>query len=767
FDAATPQALQLQLHSSPCASELIALHAAEADRFDLFHLSAFWGRLGKLAKESESQREWLREQSPSLAAARDHTLRALSHFERTAPPPLSPSRRPSGEGVGSEEGEEGGEGGEGEGVQGDERGGEDCTNRVLMQDAAQPLASIAHGLALARVGTAAPWDALWEALERAVFSSLERGEMGPRSLTVAWGFIRSGWRSPPLLEALALALPPHAAQLTGVELAVIARAFAIARYRSPPLFRSIAVHASGKLTELTPNQLVKLAWAFTSTAEPSPDLFREIGAVSRGQLHLFEPQDLTKLIWSFGKAGYSDASLFRAFAASVSERMGELDPVGLTNIAKAFVRVSHDAPALFAALSAELLPRVDEFSFGQLANIAWSFTKAHPSPTLLHALYAEAGRKLGRDDFRLVEATILMKACGTSGEFSSSLLSSVGRRLVESGELHEAKARELVLITWAFATLNQPCEPLFHAVADRWRHLDDWEPAQYVQLAWAFAVLDVPSPIFGPHSEFCSVPERVHTHKRLCQLHQVELWRREHTTGARAHMLAATNPTGRAETTTNPRDSTETTTYPTGSAATTTNPTGTNHTGSAGTTTNPTGSSEELEYWLELPPHVLEECSRSFERIESQPSNFQRAVGSALSDLSLTFEAEVVAPEGYSIDFVIESAGRPVAIEVDGPIHYLGTSKLPRGATVLKRRQLEAFGWRVVSLPYWEWQEFVYLKNTEKRRRKRRDLLRRRLDEALGEASSRALALLMSFPIVLSKRMHLVRCSLHAHHADA
>lgn len=199
-------------------------------------------------------------------------------------------------------------------------------------------------------------------------------------------------------------------------------------------------------------------------------------------------------------------------------------------------------------------------------------------------------------------------------------------------------------------------------------------------------------------------------------------------------MLAATNPTGRAETTTNPRDSAETTTYPTGSAATTTNPTG-----SAGTTPNPTGSSEELEYWLELPPHVLEECSRSFERIESQPSNFQRAVGSALSDLSLTFEAEVVAPEGYSIDFVIESAGRPVAIEVDGPIHYLGTSKLPRGATVLKRRQLEAFGWRVVSLPYWEWQEFVYLKNTEKRRRKRRDLLRRRLDEALGEASSRGM----------------------------
>ena len=45
--------------------------------------------------------------------------------------------------------------------------------------------------------------------------------------------------------------------------------------------------------------------------------------------------------------------------------------------------------------------------------------------------------------------------------------------------------------------------------------------------------------------------------------------------------------------------------------------------------------------------------------------------------------------------------GREVAVEVDGPSHFVGRS--PTGATALKRRQLRAAGWALLPVPYWEW----------------------------------------------------------------
>ena len=47
--------------------------------------------------------------------------------------------------------------------------------------------------------------------------------------------------------------------------------------------------------------------------------------------------------------------------------------------------------------------------------------------------------------------------------------------------------------------------------------------------------------------------------------------------------------------------------------------------------------------------------------------------------------------------------GERIAVEVDGPSHFLGGSHQPTGSTLLKHRQLRHFGWRLESVPYWEW----------------------------------------------------------------
>ena len=60
---------------------------------------------------------------------------------------------------------------------------------------------------------------------------------------------------------------------------------------------------------------------------------------------------------------------------------------------------------------------------------------------------------------------------------------------------------------------------------------------------------------------------------------------------------------------------------------------------------------------------------------------------------------------GYALDLALPS--QRVAVEVDGPSHFLLPDRqgrhAPNGSTVLKRRLLAKAGWRVVSVPYYDW----------------------------------------------------------------
>ena len=98
---------------------------------------------------------------------------------------------------------------------------------------------------------------------------------------------------------------------------------------------------------------------------------------------------------------------------------------------------------------------------------------------------------------------------------------------------------------------------------------------------------------------------------------------------------------------------------------------------------------------------LLERCPTALGSEERQPSGLQRQVGAALTSLGLRPAEEVVLHEGSSLDFVVEWVGNRLGVEVDGLSHFVG--RKPNSATLLKRRQLRHLGWRLVSVPYWEW----------------------------------------------------------------
>ena len=77
----------------------------------------------------------------------------------------------------------------------------------------------------------------------------------------------------------------------------------------------------------------------------------------------------------------------------------------------------------------------------------------------------------------------------------------------------------------------------------------------------------------------------------------------------------------------------------------------------------------------------------------------RRAVGD-----SAELEYEAVLPSGYTVDMMVRGSGRPIAVEVDGPSHFLNSSQVPRGETLMKRRHLREYELLdLVVVPYWEW----------------------------------------------------------------
>ena len=63
---------------------------------------------------------------------------------------------------------------------------------------------------------------------------------------------------------------------------------------------------------------------------------------------------------------------------------------------------------------------------------------------------------------------------------------------------------------------------------------------------------------------------------------------------------------------------------------------------------------------------------------------------------------------GYSINILIKPDSRDslgTAVEVDGPHHFLSGEREANGSTLLKRRLLGRIEYRVVSVPYWQWDQ--------------------------------------------------------------
>lgn len=109
---------------------------------------------------------------------------------------------------------------------------------------------------------------------------------------------------------------------------------------------------------------------------------------------------------------------------------------------------------------------------------------------------------------------------------------------------------------------------------------------------------------------------------------------------------------------------------------------------------------------LGLPPDVLAEARDAWvaSRDLSTNSIFHDQVCASLARLGVRFAREAKIAGGlYSADVALRVAGFDVAMEVDGPTHFLRPEMRPTGPTKMRDRALATRGWPCLSVPYFEW----------------------------------------------------------------
>ena len=329
-----------------------------------------------------------------------------------------------------------------------------------------------------------------------------------------------------------------------------------------------------------------------------------------------------------------------------------------------------DGGARLGDLREQTSERVRRFDARGLSSTAHALAKLSLRGTAWASLWNDIERAAlaRRRKFEPMALATTAWAFATADHAAPALFEAIAEEA--SGRVHEFNPQALANTAWAFATAGHAAPALLEAIAEEAaRRVREFIPQALASTAWAYAASNhyaVESTLFDQRfARHCDALAHEFNSKDLRQLHQWRLWYKFER-----------------------------------------------------------GCSDGLPGAA-----LLARCDAAFRASEVTVSRLQRQVAETLVLLGASVQEEVVLQEGYSLDLVVDWRGERLAVEVDGPSHFVGRE--PTSATRLKRRQLEHFGWWLVSVPYWEWDELGDKKTT---REQRAVYLSTLLDEALRQA---------------------------------
>ena len=553
-------------------------------------------------------------------------------------------------------------------------------------------------------------------------------KFNPQELAnTAWAYATAGHAAPALLVAIAVEAVPRVREFSPQDFSNTVWAYVTSGHAAPALLGAIAVEAATRVRKFTAQDFAITAWAYATAGHAAPALLDAIAAEAASRLREsrareFSSQNLTNMAWAYATAGHAAPALLDAIAAEAAPRVHEFSPQSLTNTAWAYATAGHAAPALLDAIAVEAAPRVREFTPQDFAITAWAYaTAGHAAPALLDAIAAEAASRLRESrarEFSSQNLTNTAWAYATAGHAAPALLDAIAAQAAP--RVHEFSPQSLANTAWAYATAGHAAPALLVAIAaEAAPRVREFNPQDFANTVWAYATAGHRAPTLLDAIAAEAAP-------RVREFSDQNLTNAAWAYATAGHAAPALLDAIAAEAAPRVREFTAHAI--------------TNMAWAYAVANHPTDGSglfgerfirrceelarelaiknlRQLHQWALwhagergrsdclLSDDLLERCRAAFAIADAHPSSLQRQVGTALEALGLSPTEEVSLDDGYSIDLVVEWRGDRVGVEVDGPFHFLGRE--PNSATLLKRRQLRHLGWRLVSVPYWEWDEVV------------------------------------------------------------
>jgi len=347
-------------------------------------------------------------------------------------------------------------------------------------------------------------------------------------------------------------------------------------------------------------------------------IFKVLAEPSMSVLHKFDARHLSNLIYAYGLAEYvikfedDGSTLFDVFAEEVISfnNLNEFWPQALSNIVWAYANVGVSNSQLFKKVADHIvtLDSLHNFNGQDCSNTVWAYAT-------LNEQHPKLFEKVGDHIVSL----------DSLDEFWSQALSNIVFAFAKAGESHpqlfkklanetikrqhEFEEQHIANFLWAYATNGQVNKHLFSSlVSTVQQNLDKYTAQGLSNVAWAYSVANVNASSVF-NEEFINACLEKEYEFIPEALTQLHQWQLWQ---------------------------------------------------------------DEIKSGVSLPPSLKKRCYEAFVLEEPRPSKLQDDVISSLSSMGLQPQEEVLLKSGYRIDAVVEVNGKQVAVEVDGPSHFIG-----------------------------------------------------------------------------------------------
>lgn len=415
------------------------------------------------------------------------------------------------------------------------------------------------------------------------------------------------------------------------------------------VFKQIASAAVGSIEDFDARCLANLTYA-CAVADHAPEVddgtsfFDCVAERSIALLGIFKPQELSNLLWAYARLGMSHPDLFREAGDAVAllEGLGRFTGQALSNLVWSYATAKERHPELFAKVADHILSLKSwgNFQPQTFSNVLWAYASAEFSHP---ALIKRMGDHIASlDDLSEFRAQHLSNIPWAYARVREAHPALFGRIVDAAVERQgEFNSQGVANFLWACATNGHVGERPFSSLAPSvGRLLGSCNGQEVANVAWAYSAANAEAPSVF-NNAFVDVCLAKEDEFHIESLSQLHQWQLWR---------------------------------------------------------------EELGSDVELPPSLKDKCHEAFILRGPERSSIQDDVVSELFSIGLRPEVERLTRRGYLIDALVEVNGKRVAVEFDGPFHFVG--RKPAGRTILKRRQVAKLeGIRVASVPYWEWGE--------------------------------------------------------------